>query len=925
METYLFKFSACLVVFWLVYILFLERQTMHRFKRFYLLVAIASSLVIPTITITEYVEPTPSSFEVSTLYIPFQPSLIEQPQVQVPFFDLETMLWMLYGLGVLVFAVRFVVNLYKMYKRISAHEQIEKRPFIFVLLEECRIPHSFFKYLFFERSKYETDAIPDEVKLHEETHAEQLHSLDIMTIELLQIVFWFHPLIYILKHHIKLNHEFLADQAVLDEGIDTKAYQKLLLQFSSNTKEYQLSSAINYSSIKKRFTVMKTQTSKTRMWLSGLLLLPIIAILFYSFTEKEYVEKDNSEINKNELIKAESLQIQYIEEAPEKLMQEYRDFIENFERTKTIRSNTYERAYTIYNDLMSDEQRRSVKPLPKLPNIDLTDTNPISPTKSEFDSWKNASEYALWLDGSPIPNSKLNTLSPKDIKYFTGSFVHLNARSAKYPQPYQYQLYTEKGFKSTYQESNIKKHSALTNEYINALNNYLQRQEIKHSELQILKARIDKLYNSFTEQELKHYSILPAPPVPAVQKTPKTILSILIKDNGDLIINNKPGDLSTLKTFLQNLDIPKEYTISFKTEDQVSQTDTEKVLQLLKTYKVLFDSNPIELSTQQEKASAKQVADYNAWAKKLNTAMTKAEANNDVNAYPIVKVKEVNKYKAIYDIMTANQKRVSQPWPSFPPPPQPTPPAPKRPTVIEIAEYNVWAKKLNTTMAEAEESNDYANIIVKQNEVKKYKAVYHSMTANQKKVSRPWPNIPPPPPPVPEVPKPPKNKKSEKIITPFRPVPVQSESIQIFKKKDSSKNKPRRRIYISISESGDYGIVKNDYDSTRFEPTTLYAIEKLLSQLTSKELKNTFIFSSYEDLKKYRGKPSSTPEYQDDVEIWLVKAELKNGKLAKDISFEKSKNMFQLIYHNGIGNLQPHLDKLIKVFKAYETINMTLR
>ena len=48
----MFKFSACLAVFWLVYVLFLERQTMHRFKRFYLLGAIVSALIIPALTIT---------------------------------------------------------------------------------------------------------------------------------------------------------------------------------------------------------------------------------------------------------------------------------------------------------------------------------------------------------------------------------------------------------------------------------------------------------------------------------------------------------------------------------------------------------------------------------------------------------------------------------------------------------------------------------------------------------------------------------------------------------------------------------------------------------------------------------------------------------------------------------------------------------
>ena len=50
-------------------------------------------------------------------------------------------------------------------------------------------------------------------------------------IELLQIVFWFHPLIYVLKHHVKLNHEFLADDAVLQEGSDTKTYQNIFFWY----------------------------------------------------------------------------------------------------------------------------------------------------------------------------------------------------------------------------------------------------------------------------------------------------------------------------------------------------------------------------------------------------------------------------------------------------------------------------------------------------------------------------------------------------------------------------------------------------------------------------------------------------------------------------------------------------------------------
>lgn len=66
---------------------------------------------------------------------------------------------------------------------------------------------------------------------------------------------------------------------------------------------------------------MKTQTSKTRIWISSLLLLPIIAILFYSFAEKEYVEKENTDLVesiKSDLIEANTFNIQYVDEASKK-------------------------------------------------------------------------------------------------------------------------------------------------------------------------------------------------------------------------------------------------------------------------------------------------------------------------------------------------------------------------------------------------------------------------------------------------------------------------------------------------------------------------------------------------------------------------------------------------------------------------------
>ena len=90
MESYILKFSACLFVFWLLYLFLLERQNMHHFKRFYLLGAVVLALIIPLFTITYYVEPTilNDAIETESMYLPIaaEPSLIDaQPEPETLF------------------------------------------------------------------------------------------------------------------------------------------------------------------------------------------------------------------------------------------------------------------------------------------------------------------------------------------------------------------------------------------------------------------------------------------------------------------------------------------------------------------------------------------------------------------------------------------------------------------------------------------------------------------------------------------------------------------------------------------------------------------------------------------------------------------------------------------------------------------------
>ncbi|WP_197022163.1 M56 family metallopeptidase [Sediminibacter sp. Hel_I_10] len=307
MLIYILKSSACLALLMLFYKAALEKTSAHTFKRFYLLASIAIAFIIPSITFVTYVAP------VTTGYMPLTPELIFDSVAEIPE---ETpidytpfVLWTIYGLGALVFLLKFVFNLYTITSRAKSNPHHKTDGFIHVLVHKLKSPHTFFNYIFLNKTKYQAHKIPKEVFWHEQAHAKQKHSIDVLILEVLHIVLWFHPLIYLLKRDIKLNHEFLADRSVLSQGIPPSEYQTILLAFSSKASHQELANAINYSSIKKRFTVMNTKTSTQKFWYRSLWLLPLCAMLLYGFSEKkEEFKADDSastEISKQIVIMAQ--------------------------------------------------------------------------------------------------------------------------------------------------------------------------------------------------------------------------------------------------------------------------------------------------------------------------------------------------------------------------------------------------------------------------------------------------------------------------------------------------------------------------------------------------------------------------------------------------------------------------------------------
>jgi len=196
----------------------------------------------------------------------------------------------------------------------------------------------------------------------------------LLFIELVQLLFWFNPLLLLYKRSIKLNHEFLADRVVLRNNANLSAYQNLLLAFSSNVRPPSLANAINYSFIKKRFTVMKKQTSPQAIWLRSLLILPLVAFLLYGFSTKEIIQK--------EILQEENVTGNLQEKASPEMVKEYNVIAEKWNDPNATNfkyvEGEKERALYIYSR-MSESQKKESEPFP-IRITELLESIPASPT-----------------------------------------------------------------------------------------------------------------------------------------------------------------------------------------------------------------------------------------------------------------------------------------------------------------------------------------------------------------------------------------------------------------------------------------------------------------------------------------------------------------------------------------------------------------
>ncbi|MFD2726064.1 M56 family metallopeptidase [Hyunsoonleella rubra] len=666
------KSSACLAILMLFYKLCLEKTSAHTFKRFYLISIVLLSACIPFVTYTVYVDVPIQTASFDTSYGQGESIIqhIETAEVKSTKDYLPNILWGIYALGVILFSIRFCINLYQLIQKIRQNPKHKSQSFWYVLLNDLETPHSFFSYIFLNKSLFEKKVIPEEILLHEQTHAIQKHSLDILFIEILQIVFWFNPLLFLIKKDIKLNHEFIADRAVLKNGADVSAYQNIMLEFVALVSRTTLSSRFNFSPIRKRFAIMKNSTSKKVLWVRNMGLLLLVCGLVFGFGQKNTVKR-NVEIQRINLD-----QIPPGEGVSKSMMKEFIDFNENFKRTRGFAHEKLSRIQTIYKT-MTAEQRNSIKDLDlKWMTYQRNYAVPQHPSQEEFDSWKKTTNYVFHIDGKPIPTSELNKYSPKDIYSYTNKFaIDGNPDNGTYNSN-NFMLLTKEGYRLSMQDNRARSYNKALLKYKNEIEHFLNSENKDDSELKLLKHLLDDLYNDLQPEDFNKFNIRQAPEIPSLTYTKpnlsKTLSDEIVEYN---TLAKKYNDQNVQKKiFIKSNEIRRLYFL------YENMTDDEKNIAEPFPY---FHNKSLEhnsignirvQSKERKSATPAMMQEYNAFMD--NYEKTK-RIHHD----------ELRRAIAIYKIMTKTQQATVKMYPDVKSFKNPEPTKLEQPTQTQLEQW----------------------------------------------------------------------------------------------------------------------------------------------------------------------------------------------------------------------------------------------
>ena len=283
--SYLFRSVIWLTGFALVYFVFLQNEKYFKLNRIFLLTGLLVSFLFPLISIHYRVEiPVPDSASftgpVGRLFSTVQ---VGTGGGQ---FNYKTVLILIYLAGISFMFFRLVGQIWGLYGMISGSVTEKTGPAKVIRNPEIPSSFSFFNYVFINTSAEEKGSA--EILNHELVHISQKHWIDLLLSETLVLLQWMNPVAWKYYGFVRSNHEYLADEAVLRQTSDPAGYKAVLINQLLNSRVFSLSDSFGYSINKKRFEMMRDIIASPYRKMKILLIIPVVAIIFYAFATPRY-------------------------------------------------------------------------------------------------------------------------------------------------------------------------------------------------------------------------------------------------------------------------------------------------------------------------------------------------------------------------------------------------------------------------------------------------------------------------------------------------------------------------------------------------------------------------------------------------------------------------------------------------------------
>jgi len=292
--------------FLIVYDAFLKKETFFNWNRAYLISTALVSIVLPFIKIEAFKTVISKEFIVTLPEVFLNNKLNNEPKEILRFADEVVekipfvVTWELFlYIGIVISALIFSYKIIKLLQLADQNPKRWKGNLLIINLVNSATAFSFFHYIFLgQQIKIEEKA---SILKHEMIHVKEKHTFDLLFFELLRIVFWFNPLVYMFQKRVVTLHEFITDEKAMKLTGKKAYYQNLLSQVFETKNLSFVNTFFKQSLIKKRIVMLsKTKSNKILKFKYALLIPVVFGMLLYTSCEKETILEEES-VNLREL------------------------------------------------------------------------------------------------------------------------------------------------------------------------------------------------------------------------------------------------------------------------------------------------------------------------------------------------------------------------------------------------------------------------------------------------------------------------------------------------------------------------------------------------------------------------------------------------------------------------------------------------